>query len=61
MKTNKRYEVCHECEQAFIDEMNRIAASVDGYATRRLIIRSRELHEAFTARLGEQTKKRTDI
>lgn len=28
----KQHEVCNECEQEFIDEMNRLVGTVDGYS-----------------------------
>lgn len=48
MKPGKRqHEVCNECEQEFIDEMNRLVGTVEGYTPQRHTRRQREVEAAF--------------
>ena len=43
----KQHEVCNECEQEFIDAMNRLVGAVDGYSNGQRQRREREVNSAF--------------
>lgn len=46
----KQHEVCNECEQEFIDEMNRLVGTVDGYSPRSHSRKEQEVKTAFGQR-----------
>ena len=43
----KQNEVCNECEQEFIDEMNRLVGAVEGYSHRSHVKKEQEVNSAF--------------
>lgn len=43
----KQHEVCNECEQAFIDEMNRLVGAVEGYSQKQHNRKENEVEAAF--------------
>lgn len=46
---HKKNEVCHECEQHLIDEMNRLAGTVESHLPRKHQRRQFEIEAAYPA------------
>lgn len=49
----KQHEVCNECEQEFIDEMNRLVGAVEGYSEKSRSRKEKEINSAF----GQKSKE----
>ena len=59
-KTMKPYckrhdEVCNECEQEFIDEMNRLVGAVEGYSARDHRHKREEVNAAYPPKSNAAT------
>lgn len=52
----KQHEVCNECEQAFIDEMNRLVGTVEGYSAKRHTRKEHEVEAAFGRKHNSATE-----
>ena len=49
----KQHEVCNECEQEFIDEMNRLVGAVEGYSQSKHNRKEQEINSAFGSKQKE--------
>ena len=54
----KQNEVCNECEQAFIDEMNRLVGAVEGYSQDQHKKKEQEINSAFSKQEQESVRHR---
>lgn len=53
----KQHEVCNECEQEFIDAMNRLVGTVEGYTHKRHFKKEHEVEAAFGRKQKEPAEQ----
>lgn len=53
----KQHEVCNECEQEFIDEMNRLVGAVEGYSHQQHGRKEQEVIGAFGSKRKQTVKQ----